>query len=402
MKKIWKFAFYLVCAAVLLQAVLGEYFYKLYLTEACIVLAWLIVGSKYFLRSSVPYIGSLYILGLLSVGYFFYSLLLGRELYWVVRQGAFILYASVAIIGFKQLRYEPDTLARVSRHMFYFGSIMMAVQHFVVPVPGHPYFTAFLIFMLGTAYWVVQEQRVRQKVVITLVAFFVSLATNEHTTFLIVPFAILWSTLFIQIPKYRLFLGSVAGLTLAIIPLVATGLSDVNATWRYLYWLGVLQESWERGWFMIGKGFGTPYMPQSVEAFASLIDQVSGHENEDYQLMTVPPHNGLLTILIYVGLPGVVAFLFPYGQAARLALRKRMLYVDPTLLVAAFAFLLLLASNQFVEVPYTATLFWLVYGGMNSYIKQCQSARVVTPNYAVCDDGRRNESGSLMHFRSKH
>jgi len=400
MNAAWRVAFYLVVAAVFMQAVLGEYFYKSYLTELFIFLAWVVVGFQYVPRLKAPYIGQLYVLALLCVGYLIYSLFQGRELYWVARQAAFVLYASVAFMGYKHLMNEPGILARNSRRMFFFGAIMMAIQHFLTPVPGHPFFTAFLIFMLGTACWVVQKKRVGAKVSITMAAFLISLATNEHMTFLVVPFAILWAALFIQKPGYRFYLGTLALLSILILPFLAAGLSDANATWRYLYWLGVLEESWERGWFLVGKGFGTPYMPQSVEAFDALIEQVSGRENLEYQLMTVPPHNGILTILIYLGLFGVIAFLIPYWQAARLAMRKPSEFVDPSALVAAFAFLLLLASNQFVEVPYTATIFWLVYGGMIAYIQQCRFVRAQTGN-AMMNNSRGGEPNPTVNIQAK-
>lgn len=289
-----------------------------------------------------------------------------------MRQAAFILYSTLAVIGYNKLQNDPNYFLRNYKRLFFLGLLLMIQQTYFNFGTENSFFTAYLIFITGYTSWIIIENKFLFRMLLLIIAVVVNFATNDHFTFLLVPFVSLILIILIKDARYRIFL--VVGIILLIIGLIAfaDNLSDVNATWRYMYWIGVLQESWERGWFLVGKGFGIIYMPQSMQGFSNLIDQVSGVRDMEYQLMTVPPHNGLLTILIYLGLIGVILFLSPFVKAFSYSMRKCNDFIDPTPVVISFSFLLLLVSNQFLEVPYTASIFWLVYGGMVSYVKSCR------------------------------
>jgi hypothetical protein len=255
-------------------------------------------------------------------------------------------------------------------------------------VLGHTEFTALLLFLLGASYWIVKQKNPFLKMIVGSLCVLFSYLFSDHMSWVAAGITVMLAAFFIQYRKIRIILmfGAIAGLVAAFFWLES--FRDANAIWRYLYWKGVIKESWERSFFLFGQGFGITFLPEGDESFESLMDQVKRRAlvsqlhtvpphngiltslldkvrmgTPEYQLHTVPPHNGILTILIYLGLPGVILFLYPVWLGVCNALRGCLSLQGQVFLVSISALLVLLASNQFLEVPYTAVLFWLVYGG---------------------------------------
>jgi len=357
-----------------LQAILGELFYKshvgpIYLTGLALLLltSWFILLS--FARFRVPAFPYIYNLILIIAVYLLVSLFLDRDLYWVSRQGIFILYMMASLFSFAWFyKGNFNGIDKFFRFCTYFGAIFMFI-HLVLPfVPGHADFTSMLIFLFGYSYLICSRRSLKQRVIIAILSCLFVGSISSHTAFVIAPAAIAWMDIFLGYKKLRFPLVLLALLAILGVVIMSKGLVDPNAVWRYLYWEGVIEESWSRGFFMIGKGFGVTFMPKDSPFFTLLIEQVSSTQNRDYQLMTVPPHNGLLTILIYVGLPGVIIFLLPYWQAFKFNLKKKQNNVERAVFLASLGMLLLLVSNQFLLVPYAALTFWLTYGAMLAFL----------------------------------
>lgn len=369
----WLNAFWICLAIVPLQAAFGEAFYKLhlgpiYLSELFVLVAWLTAAPAIVARRAFPNVPWLRWLLALSFGYLLYSLSADRELIWIVRQSSFILYASVGILSYVALsRYrEGIPLDGLLKKLVWIGLGMLLFLRLPLFPPTNRDYVSTLILLIGYAAWIVRARSLGAKLLIGLTCTGLIATLNAHSSFMPGAALILMLTLFFQFPRLRpalLLLGLLAAV-------VGSGLneqySDANATWRYRYWHAVVTDSWDRGAFLLGKGFGIQYMPASAPDFEQLISQVSTVDMpmRDFQLMTVPPHNGLLTLLIYLGLPGVLLFLAPLA----LGFLRSMSPTAPPLLMtftlACGGMLVLISTNQSFEFPYVAICYWLTYGGL--------------------------------------
>lgn len=371
----WRLFFFVIVAIVILQVAFGSLFYKqkvlgIYPTELTIIIMWIMFLYVSALPMRVPRIPISYSMLLaLSLVYGVYSLGYNHPLIWVSRQLAFILYLSVAIVGYvyaKKLERSCRWGVMFSMSGIIGGLALSIHKAFPVvlgpAVLGHTEFTALLLFLLGASYWIVKQKNPFLKMIVGSLCVLFSYLFSDHMSWVAAGITVMLAAFFIQYRKIRIILmfGAIAGLVAAFFWLES--FRDANAIWRYLYWKGVIKESWERSFFLLGQGFGITFLPEGDESFESLMDQVKRRALVS-QLHTVPPHNGILTILIYLGLPGVILFLYPVWLGVCNALRGCLSLQGQVFLVSISALLVLLASNQFLEVPYTAVLFWLVYGG---------------------------------------
>jgi hypothetical protein len=241
---------------------------------------------------------------------------------------------------------------------------------------AHAFFSSYLLFLIGLSYSICRSNYLLNKILIAVFGIIFSAYTNTHTAFAAAPVIIFWVATF---TRYRSFRGIHLWLSLVCLATVIgliDGFTDANATWRFMYWASIIEDSWHRSLMLFGKGFGVQLMPEGSEYFPLLIQQVSGESNRDYQLMAVPPHNGLLSILVYLGLIGLIAFLYPYFKAIKVLFFNRRLD-DNFIMVfsTSIGMLALLTTNQFIEVPYTAVIFWLVFGVMLTEIRTHQCTK---------------------------
>lgn len=381
--KPWTTAFWLCAATVLGQAILGEAFYKahvgpLFLSELAVLLGWLVVTPSILQRMALPRVPWLRMFLGLGFGYLVYSLVTDRQLYWILRQSCFILYASVASFSYVVFRRYRATLdlPRLFATLGVVGGLGMVVAFFrLLHVKGNIDYTSTLLFLVGYAYWITRARTAPGKLLVGLAATGLVATFNGHSSFMPGAALILFLSLFLHFGALRMPLLVVGGIGAVVASGLNSQYSDANATWRYRYWHAILQDSWERGVFMLGKGFGVQYLPANAEEFEKIISQVSTIDMPDraFQLMTVPPHNGMLTILIYLGLPGIVLFLAPLVIGLLRTVRRQASALSVTLVLALFGMLVLMMTNQSLEFPYVAICFWLVYG---AYLASLQTDRL--------------------------
>jgi hypothetical protein len=74
---------------------------------------------------------------------------------------------------------------------------------------------------------------------------------------------------------------------------------------------------------------------------------------------SVPPHNSVMTLLLQVGLPGVVLFFWPIGRGVVREWGKAGPHIWASWIAGV---LVVLMTNQYLEVPYNAVLFWTGLG----------------------------------------
>jgi hypothetical protein len=360
---------------ILAQATFGEWFYKfnmfgVFPTELIVLILWAGIFFSFLKRPSFPKI-PFYPFTALTIIFLVYLLIsfsLDREIYWVVRQSTIILYFSVSILSFYYCHLVKFTagglsLDKLANLFGIAGVVLLLLHHFTSFVPGRASFASFLMFITGVAYWINNIRGSHKQIIFGLVVLLFTSLVLEHTSWLLSIAIVLLTSLYLKGVKTRIVVSLLSIIILIGVVNLVAGLGDANAEWRYMYWVGVLEESWDLGFGLLGQGFGITYMPEGYEAFERLIEQV-GAGKSDYQLLTVPPHNSVLTILIYVGLPGVIVFFTPFIMAYMRIRRNSLTNKGKIVISIQVSMLFLLMSNQFLEVPYTSIIFWWFYGLM--------------------------------------
>jgi len=269
--------------------ILGEWFYKsrigpIYLSELFILIAVLIVMPVLLMRLKIPRVTPIYLFILLSLVYLFYSLSQEREYRWIFRHAALFLYSTAAIISYVQTRrnYAVLNWDRIFSLFGIIGGIVLMFHSYTHFVPGHAWYPAALLFFVGYSFWIIRAKGVLKKVILAVgCAIFVARVIG-NTAIIITPFVVLWFCLFIYYKRLRLFLvfTGVVGVVLSFI--LIEGLRDGNALWRYMYWMAIIQDSWESSWCLLGKGFGLPVVP---DKYLWIIEcQVKENKDLAYQL----------------------------------------------------------------------------------------------------------------------
>lgn len=363
-----KYPLLIVVAILLLQSTLGELFYKanffgIYGSELLLLISMCITVLYISTSAKIPRALDLISILLIAVGYLIYSIAYcQRDFIWIARQFAVFVYFSTSILGFWFAIKNHNKLDWNSVFIVVgIYGLTMTVLHIMFPVfPGHPGYVSYLMALIGYSPALYRCKGVLSNIIFS--AFALSLSSLIGSTgFIVAPLIISAAVWFLKYPRLRMGLIVTSLLIASILPFSMSGLSDGNAVWRFIYWFDILESSFERGYFLVGNGFGAPFMSEAGENFERIISQVSGRENRDYQLMTVPPHNGVLTFLHLVGIIPVIIL----GRAVLKMLataKKTDLSYYHALFSTLCGYLIIFVSTQMSVTPYGAIIFWLIFG----------------------------------------
>jgi hypothetical protein len=189
--------------------------------------------------------------------------------------------------------------------------------------------------------------------------------TLGHSSAFLAVFMVLLIYFFTRITPLQRFvaLGIVAGAVLLLKALPE--FRDVNASWRLFYWQHIMHNVVSQHYLVLGNGFGKPYMTYDYAVYLNEVLHSPNMMDEFYPMARylVPPHNSILTIFFHVGLlPGLLFFVPLRGYSRQLLLRTRSsLPADNFLLYALAGCFVWICFNVILELPHSATFFWLVF-----------------------------------------
>jgi hypothetical protein len=140
---------------------------------------------------------------------------------------------------------------------------------------------------------------------------------------------------------------------------------DVNASWRLFYWQHIMHNVIRQHYMVLGNGFGKPYMTYDYAVYLNVVLHSPNMMDEFYPMARylVPPHNSILTIFFHVGLlPGLLLFVPLRGYARQLFLHAHSPEsYNNFLLYALTGCFVWICFNVILELPHSATYFWLVF-----------------------------------------
>jgi hypothetical protein len=228
------------------------------------------------------------------------------------------------------------------------------------------YFSPLAVFGIITYSAMVPayEKNIYLRWVKLIFALFLSTTIGHSSAFLAVFFVILVYFLTRIRPLHRFIAVGIclaAVLALELLP----SFRDVNASWRLLYWKHILNNIVFQHYLILGNGFGRPYMTYDYALYLNDVLHSPIMIDELYPMARylAPPHNSLLTIMFHVGLLPTLLLFIPLGRFfTRILLKPRS--ADPSVnflvyaLAGCFGWVLF---NVILELPHSATFFWLVY-----------------------------------------
>ncbi len=331
---------------------------------------------------TIRFIPVLFII-ILSFFYLLFSILYyhpaGELLVMTFRQFGIILYLILSYLLFNLLVKDETAIkkivdllkhisvASVWLQVIYIAFGYLFIRNFALFAEGqYNYFSPLIILGIITyAAWVLAyEQNVFSK--FSKYFFCIALSTTlGHSSAFLAVFCILLIYLFVRIKPLQRLVAVGLMVTALVILLALPQFRDANASWRILYWGHVLQQSIQAKFAILGSGFGQPYMTYN---FAVHINETIGSSimvDEFYPMARYlsPPHNSWLSFVFHIGLLPSLLFLLP--------LKKIFLYafVSPLsadreknfLLFALVGCIMWVSFNVILELPHSATYFWLIY-----------------------------------------
>jgi len=352
----------------------------LYLHDA--VLLFLVVLA--INRGKVRYrFRSILLLLLIAVIYLVLSLLLyrlpGNLIVIAFRQFNLFVYMGCAWVLFNVCvrsssdMYKPLYLIRLISELSVWLQVSLILYGFLF-IRGfslfgegdYNYFSPLAVFGIITysAMVLAYEKNFWWKYVRFMLVLFLSTTLGHSSAFLSV-FVVLLIYFFTRItPLQRIIaLGIVVAAILVLKALPE--FRDVNASWRLFYWQHIVHNVVYQHYLVLGNGFGKPYMTYDYAVYLNEVLHSPNMIDQYYPMARylVPPHNSILTILFHVGfLPGLLFFVPLAGYGRQLLLRARSTEpADNFMLYALAGCFVWICFNVILELPHSATYFWLVF-----------------------------------------
>jgi hypothetical protein len=228
------------------------------------------------------------------------------------------------------------------------------------------YFSPLAVFGIITyaAFALAYEKNIWIKSFKFVLALFLSTTLGHSSAFLAV-FVILLIYFFIRIRPLQRFIALGLCLTAILALQLLPEFRDANASWRLLYWRHVMDNMIFHKYLVLGNGFGKPYMTYDYAVYINRVLHSPIMLDEQYPLARylAPPHNSLLTIMFHVGILPALLLLIPLrGLFVQLLLKPVSSDTTKNFMVYAFAGCLVwILFNVILELPHSATYFWLVY-----------------------------------------
>jgi hypothetical protein len=228
------------------------------------------------------------------------------------------------------------------------------------------YFSPLAVFGIITysAMIPAYEKNVYLRWVKLIFALLLSTTIGHSSAFLAV-FVVILVYFLTQIKPLQRFIAVGICLTAVLMLELLPSFRDVNASWRLLYWKHVLNNIVFQHYLILGNGFGRPYMTYDYALYLNdkLHSPIMIDELYPLARYLAPPHNSLLTIMFHVGMLPALLLFIPLGKFFdRILLKSRSADPSVNFLVYALAGCFVwIMFNVILELPHSATFFWLVY-----------------------------------------
>jgi hypothetical protein len=385
----------LIAAYFVALVVFGKSFTKLqvagplYLHD--LILLFIVVFSLVFQPRIRIHSGSLFILLLIACGYLVYDLIRLRhdsELFIIaIRQFAPFLYLACCLIIFgTQVRDQHASLKAISLIRF-IGNLSLLLQCIFLAyglafTPGfsftgqsdYNYFSPLVIMGIITycADVLSNDEGPVKKSLKFIFGMAIALTLGHSSAFLAV-FIILMLYAYIRIKPIQRLLSFVFIIAAVLSLFLLPQFTDFNAGWRLLYWKHILQRSVVDGYLILGHGFGDHYMTDEYARYVDRVLDSKGMIDQYYPMASYlnPPHNSILTIVFHVGLIPALLFFVPlirfFKQMffEKLPDDKNVMF----LILALSGNIVWICFNVILELPHSATYFWLIFFTTVFYLK---------------------------------
>ena len=228
------------------------------------------------------------------------------------------------------------------------------------------YFSPLIIFGIITyaAVALAYEEKVPVRFLKFLGCLLLSTTLGHSSAFLAI-FCIGLLYFFMRIKPMQRLIAVCIIFTALMVLLLLPQFRDANAGWRVLYWGHVLKEAVVSKYAVLGSGFGRPFMSYDFAVYINETIHSAIMIDEYYPMARYlsPPHNSWLSFVFHIGLLPTLLFLLPLKNVGLTVMLSPLpSNRNKLFLLLAFAGCFVWVSfNVILELPHSATYFWLIY-----------------------------------------
>ena len=379
----------LICIVILALLLFDKGFSKLpivepiYLHDVLLLVAVLFSLNNTKLKISFT---PLFVYAVLSVVYLIYSITTFDQpkpyFVMIFRQYFLFFYLICSYILSNNYFVDEERVSFAIKFILFIakGAVILQLGYFVFlfatvdnysPFKQYSYFSSITVMGITTyAAYALTYLENNKRIIHTVLAIVISLFLGHASSFFSV-FAVILLHFFISVTVRQRTIFLAIAITFTSTLFLFPQYTDVNATWRLLYWGHVLKRSAVDNFLIFGNGFGQPYMTNDFALYLARDMNSVGMYYHKMERWLSPPHNSFLTMIFHLGLLPFTLFLMPLKKMwiQMFALPKTE---DKKFLFLMYAFVgcsIWSCFNVILELPHSALFFWLVYFTFLYYAK---------------------------------
>jgi hypothetical protein len=297
----------------------------------------------------------------------------------------FYLACSYIIFG-TQIRefgdaYAPLRLLRILGRLSVFVQAIYLVYGYgfipgfsILEATDYSYFSPLVIMGIITyaADVITRQSSIFIKALKFVFAMVLAFSTGHSSAFLGI-FIVLLVYAYIKIKPYQRYVSFLFILMAVLSLFLLPQFTDFNASWRIYFWKHILNRSVSDGYLLLGHGFGKPYMTYdyALVMYKALNSSIVVERYYPEVKYVVPPHNSILTIVFHIGMIPALLFFFPMIKMFQQIFVKKFPEDNNVmfLILALIGSIVWICFNVILELPHSASFFWLVYFTSLYYVK---------------------------------
>ncbi len=369
---------------------LGKYYTKaeilpnVFIHDVCLGLVFV---ASFFFKSSLR-LKFVELLVLLSIIYLFGSFLIGLNVdgSWVIYIRQFMIFGYLGITYFivRTIAGFENGIKLLLQAVLWIALISAIVQlfyasYFYISIGESPFFernhysplVVLGVITLG-AYCMALLKNPYKHICFILILV-LSFTFGHDSAYLSLVVLYLGYYFFKSSRPVKIALVTTSAVCVVLLFVFVNTFTDVNMYWRMIYWGELFKSMFTDGSILYGNGFGVPFLePETMERLDNLV--IRGKESNnlfyaEHQKYVVTPHNSFITLVFHLGITSLALLIVPLKKLFienEILKNKQLLFLTLALVGGCvWSFF-----NVILELPHSASYFWLIYFSLAFSLKQ--------------------------------
>jgi hypothetical protein len=277
------------------------------------------------------------------------------------KNGSVLLYQSIVFIALLSVAVQ------ICYSLYYYFS------YNELPFFDRNYFSPITILgVIVTGAFILNQYNGVKRQLLYVLILIISFTIGHDSAYLaiIIMYAAFY---FFRAPK-NLKIGISVLLILGIIVLFiqVPTFTDINASWRLIYWRDTFMSMINTGSIFYGNGFGVPYLNEDTAVILNDLFKDLGSWtvfSSPEKMFLVPSHNSFITIIFHLGIVSILLLLYPLRCFFFHKNIKNYTQLEYFLFIAFLGLSLWVSFNVILELPHSSSYYWLVFFALGFILK---------------------------------